>query len=156
LRTLNGIFGVPLLHVKLCCEIAGGVAMPPSSPRETREDDENAIPLMVHSKNIASDVRSHHRVATTHHNETAGDTPSRPQNNSSPAPGLLRKWWTEFVCCVLVMGALLAIVATVYPYSGSPLPQWPYGLSINTLIAIYVTTLKAAMLFVVAQGRASP
>jgi hypothetical protein len=34
------------------------------------------------------------------------------------------------------------------------LPQWPYSLSINSLISIYVVILKAAMLLVLAQGKA--
>jgi len=53
---------------------------------------------------------------------------------------------------VLVLATLLAITATLYPFSGKPLPQWPYGLSINTLLSIYVLMMRAAMLFLVAQG----
>lgn len=32
-------------------------------------------------------------------------------------------------------------------------PEWPYGLSISTLLAIYATTLKTALLFSVGQGK---
>lgn len=51
-----------------------------------------------------------------------------------------------------MVASLLAIVATVYPYNGHPMPQWPYCLSINTLIAIYTTILKATMLTITAEG----
>lgn len=46
----------------------------------------------------------------------------------------------------------MAIVVTLYPYNSHPMPQWPYHLSINTLIAIYTTVLKATMLMVTAEG----
>jgi hypothetical protein len=72
----------------------------------------------------------------------------------SSFPGLLRVWWLEILSCFLVIGASLAIVATVYPYRDRPLPQWPYNLSINSLISVYVVILKAAMLLILAQGKA--
>jgi len=65
---------------------------------------------------------------------------------------ILHNWWAEAVYCILVVASLLAIVATVYPYDGHPMPQWPYRLSINTLIAIFTTILKATMLIITAEG----
>ena len=53
-----------------------------------------------------------------------------------PNSTILHNWWVEAVYCVVVVASLLAIVATVYPYNGHPMPQWPYRLSINTLIEI--------------------
>jgi hypothetical protein len=61
-------------------------------------------------------------------------------------------WWLEMICSAIFCGALVAIVATIYSYEGRPLPEWPYHLTINTLIAIYVVILKAALLLVTAQG----
>jgi hypothetical protein len=43
---------------------------------------------------------------------------------------------------------------TVYPYRDRPLPQWPYSLSINSLISVYAVILKAAILLILAQGKA--
>lgn len=56
------------------------------------------------------------------------------------------------MCCVLAIAALLAIVAVLYPYQNRPLPQWPYGISTNTIIAIFAAIAKSAMLLVVAEG----
>ena len=61
-------------------------------------------------------------------------------------------WWRELLCCVLFVGALLALVATLRPYQGQPIPKWPYHLSINTLVSLYIVILKAAMVFVAAEG----
>ena len=76
----------------------------------------------------------------------------RSSTGEARGMGLLQEWWLEIICGLLAVGALFAILATVYPYNGRPLPQWPYGLSINSLIAIYVVILKATMLLVVTQG----
>lgn len=62
-------------------------------------------------------------------------------------------WKWETASCFLAVGSLIAIMATVYPYDGHPLPQWPYGLSINSLISIYTTIMKAAMYSILAQGK---
>ena len=45
-----------------------------------------------------------------------------------------------------------AIMVTVYPYQDRSLPQWPYNLSINSLVSIYGVVLKAAILLVLAEG----
>ncbi len=65
---------------------------------------------------------------------------------------VLQFWWLELSCCVVFIGALAALIVTIYPYEGRPLPQWPYRLSINSLISVYIVILKAAMLLVAAEG----
>ena len=64
----------------------------------------------------------------------------------------IRTWWSELLSCLLFIGALIAIVVTVLPYTDEPLPQWRYGLSINTLVAIYAVILKSTVLYVTAEG----
>ena len=77
---------------------------------------------------------------------------ARHQIQTAPQHMFIRIWWSELLSCVLFIGALVAIVLTVLPYTDEPLPQWRYGLSINTLVAIYAVILKAAVMFVVAEG----
>jgi Protein of unknown function (DUF3176) len=76
----------------------------------------------------------------------------RRQNQRGGRFEFLRIWWLELLCCVLFIGALVAVVVTIYPYEGRPLPQWPYHLSINSLISVYIVIPKAAMLLVAAEG----
>ena len=42
--------------------------------------------------------------------------------------------------------------ADTLPSSKKPLPQWPYCLSVNTLLSIYIVVMKAALMYVLAQG----
>ncbi|KAL6716055.1 hypothetical protein ACLMJK_007017 [Lecanora helva] len=84
-----------------------------------------------------------------------------PTSTTSPAAGVsverrpthyLRNWWLEIGACFTFTLALSAIVLTLRPHQGKPLPQWPFSISINSLISIYVVVLKAAILFVAAEG----
>jgi len=65
---------------------------------------------------------------------------------------ILKYWWLEIGACFLFLIILVAIVATLYPHQGKPLPQWPYHLSVNTVISIYVVILKSTILLVAAEG----
>jgi len=47
---------------------------------------------------------------------------------------------------------LIAIIITLRPHQDKPLPQWPYNISVNSLISIYVVILKGAVLLVTAEG----
>lgn len=61
-------------------------------------------------------------------------------------------WWLETGCCLLVVGGLVGIIATIKSLDGKPLPQWPYRLSINTFIAAFSVLMKASSGLVLAQG----
>ena len=77
---------------------------------------------------------------------------ARSSTRNARSIGVIQEWWLEMLCSLLALAALFAILTTVFPYDGHPLPDWPYGLSINSLISIYIVILKAAMLLVVTQG----
>ena len=61
-------------------------------------------------------------------------------------------WWWETSCCIIALGAFLAIVATIRSYESKELPQWRFGLNVNAVIAIWTAVLKAAAGLVVAEG----
>ncbi|KAK3996636.1 hypothetical protein QBC44DRAFT_317245 [Cladorrhinum sp. PSN332] len=87
---------------------------------------------------------------TVHTSSLLGDKPQITIIETA-APNLLQVWWLEGLACLLVVSMLAAVVATIRPYEGKPLPQLPYNLSINTLVAIYFVTLKSALAFVLSQ-----
>lgn len=63
-----------------------------------------------------------------------------------------KNWWMEIGACVLGLVTLVAVIGTLQPHQGKPLPQWPYHISVNALISIYVLVLKAAILLVTTEG----
>ncbi|EXJ55040.1 uncharacterized protein A1O5_12779, partial [Cladophialophora psammophila CBS 110553] len=58
----------------------------------------------------------------------------------------------EILSCLVSVSMLLIIIAILYPRRGLPLPHWPYGISINAIIAVLVVVLKIAILLVTAKG----
>ncbi|KAF2678047.1 hypothetical protein K458DRAFT_248758, partial [Lentithecium fluviatile CBS 122367] len=60
--------------------------------------------------------------------------------------------WSGLLCCGLVVATLIGIIVTIRSYDSKPLPQWPYGKSINTFIAAYVVLMKTAAGLVLAEG----
>lgn len=57
-------------------------------------------------------------------------------------------WVWEIGACYLVLTTPIIIFATLYPYSGRPLPQWPFKASINSLLSVYALIFKAAIGFI--------
>lgn len=74
-----------------------------------------------------------------------GDIKHRPAER----PTALQSWKWEFGGAILLLVSVAAIPATLYPYDGKPLPQWPYSISINALLSIYSMVLKACLGFLV-------
>ena len=64
----------------------------------------------------------------------------------------LRLWWMEISACFIAFISVAAMVATLIPHQHKPLPEWPYQLSVNTLISVYMTILKGTVVTVVAEG----
>ncbi|KAK7224177.1 hypothetical protein V2G26_012180 [Clonostachys chloroleuca] len=90
-----------------------------------------------------------------HPHENVSEEFHQPAEKPRPAAankGIFAIWWPEFVACFLVVGSFCALIGTVYPFQGQPLPRWPYGLSINTLISIYVIIFDMALMLIISSA----
>lgn len=74
------------------------------------------------------------------------------QSRSRSKTNLFKSWWLEMIASLFFLIVVGAVVATLYPHQGKPLPQWRYHISVNALISIYAVVLKTAIMFVVAEG----
>lgn len=61
-------------------------------------------------------------------------------------------WMLEVVSCVLAVASLVAIVAVLYVYDGKPMPDWPYGITLNALVSVLSTVMKAALAFPITEA----
>lgn len=59
-----------------------------------------------------------------------------------------RSWGWEISNSILVFISPVVILATLYPHSGHPLPQWSSSISINSLLSIYTLVMKASLSFI--------
>lgn len=112
-----------------------------------RGDHEKALPSTTYSRRCLS-VRS---VSKGVEDNTRRTNPSNPQSGRQRFP-MLREWWLEGMACLITLFALAAVVLTLYPHQKKPLPQWPYRLSVNILLSIYIVVMKAALMYILAQG----
>lgn len=79
------------------------------------------------------------------------DALSNPQPSIVKRMSLLNIWWLEMIACLLVLAMIGALVGTIYPYQGQPLPHWPYTLSINSIVAFYAEVMRVAMILVLGE-----
>ncbi|KAI4869416.1 hypothetical protein F4820DRAFT_455779 [Hypoxylon rubiginosum] len=84
-------------------------------------------------------------------NPSDKDVPLDPNSSATKRINLARVWWLEIASGLLVVAMVAALVGTVYPYQNQPLPQWPYTLSINTIVAFYSEVMRAAMILVLGE-----
>lgn len=59
------------------------------------------------------------------------------------------RWIFEISCCVFATINLLAIITALAVRQERSVPHWPYAITVNSLISIFTSLMKAAMMLVV-------
>lgn len=59
-------------------------------------------------------------------------------------------WKLELAASFIILAVPLAIVGTLYPCAGQPMPQWPVLISLNALLSIYSVAFRACLTFILA------
>lgn len=63
----------------------------------------------------------------------------------------LNDWWLwELLSVILSVSCLIALVIILRVYEGRSLPDWPLGITLNTLVAVLSTIMEASMMVPVA------
>jgi len=105
-------------------------------------------------------------MSTYHQYKTVEQSPKAAQSSTSSEDSesarihkpvrvqqsLLRNWWQEIGAILLSAISFLAIIVTLSPHDKQPLPQWPYSISVNALVSVFVVVFKASVLFVTAEA----
>jgi len=65
---------------------------------------------------------------------------------------LMDWWWLELASAALSVGCLAAIIGVLAAINGKPESEWGFVVSPNTVISIFATVAKTALLYPVAQG----
>ncbi|OJJ67567.1 hypothetical protein ASPBRDRAFT_47625 [Aspergillus brasiliensis CBS 101740] len=79
---------------------------------------------------------------------TSGPLLLQPRSSKFSLSG----WTWEIVSCVVAVAALVAIIIVLYNYDNRPMPDWPYGITLNAVVSVLVTLMKAAMIFPITEG----
>lgn len=73
---------------------------------------------------------------------------TRPPFMRSLVNSLSRFWYNwkwEAILSFLVLATPFIILATLFPHVGTPLPNWPFHITINAVLAIYAVAFKTCL-----------
>jgi len=62
------------------------------------------------------------------------------------------RWLLETLSCLVALIFLAASIMILSMYNNRPLPHWPYSITVNSLVSLFVTILKAALLLPITEG----
>ncbi|ERF73964.1 hypothetical protein EPUS_05387 [Endocarpon pusillum Z07020] len=103
-----------------------------------------------------SDLEGHDDQTSAHGRaDRTGATSERAEKTGKACDSIKPRssnfaWTTELVSYSIALAALLVIVVIVRARNEQPIPNWP--ISINFLVSVFTSILKAAMLMPVAEG----
>jgi len=67
---------------------------------------------------------------------------------------VIAAWSSEALLLVAAIASLAGIIAILWIYNGEESPAWQYSINLNSLVAVLSTTLRAALMITVAEGKA--
>ncbi|KAG8528558.1 uncharacterized protein KY384_006730 [Bacidia gigantensis] len=132
------------LHIETEQQATTNISVNSSSSLSRETSAEVAQSTM--SLGEGSENGTHNRPTESLHPEGRRLSHVNPFNQS------LRTWWLELAACVIAILAISGVVATLRPHQGKPLPQWPYHLTVNTLLSIYMTVLRGVVVTIATEG----
>lgn len=111
-------------------------------------------------------TQPHHRSLAPHHLDRQDPTPHPPptpsistvsanSRGSQKSPSRLSRWirdWVtdwwgaEIACWIIASISLIAIVIVLESHKSKPLPEWPFQITINSLISVFATIGQMAMM----------
>ncbi|KAF5513484.1 hypothetical protein CGCF413_v001745 [Colletotrichum fructicola] len=86
--------------------------------------------------------------SSSHEPKGAGAEPRRSTRSLS----ILKDWWQEILWCIISLIAFAALVLVLKEFNQKPLPRWPSGITLNTIIAALSTIARTAFLIPVSEG----
>jgi hypothetical protein len=67
-------------------------------------------------------------------------------------PVWLKLWIWELLAMLVALGILIGIGLLLGKHDGKPMPQWEFGLNINSVAAVLATVFRALILVFIKEG----
>jgi Protein of unknown function (DUF3176) len=131
----------------------------PAGESSPSHREAEAQKLLVHDSDAAASPpyqpakkpdESIRQTAGSDGSESKGE-PLEPSKGSSFLSLVYSRWLIELLASLVALLALAAIIITLVTHDGRPLPEWPFGISINALVSIFAVILKGTMMVPVAE-----
>ncbi|PQE12952.1 Carboxylic ester hydrolase protein [Rutstroemia sp. NJR-2017a BBW] len=147
--------------------------VPPSTTSQPLEDDDSESIETQRYDSTNGLNESRNSDLETRSNGGANDMIEDGASDQAPRPGsgkaateskllqqyaksrlctTFRIWSTELLSLLVAALSLVALVLILSLHQGQPRPQWPYKITVNALISVFIALFKAALLFAVAEG----
>ena len=113
------------------------------SPESARE------PLGISSSTRDTSSKSGHQLVQVHDpstEQTSGRYSLRDPRGLRTEQIIVDRWLIELSACGGSLLALFAILIFLHSYDGRAQPDWPYHITINSVISWFTTLMKALML----------
>ncbi|KAK1579926.1 uncharacterized protein LY79DRAFT_562858 [Colletotrichum navitas] len=88
-------------------------------------------------------------LKTSSYKETKRRTPRRLSRRGWY---LLQGWWQEIVWCIISIICIVVLVMVLKSYDNEPLPNWPLGLTLNTVVAFIATFCRTSFVLPVVES----
>jgi hypothetical protein len=154
------------------------IAAPPSRIRRkpvrtTYRDTNQSEPGIVDDEGFVSSIRSDSRTliiseadiqnhqpkinyqTSDYLNSRLGEDKHNPSSSSdrNTIVRLIQDWWLkELLGLALSVIAFAAIVIILRAFEGNALPNWPFNISLNTFLALFITIATASLMIAVSEG----
>jgi len=129
---------------------------PPSSTLQNYEEirDFDFSPTSPRSTVKSPSIKKHvtHWSSSTNSTAVTSSEVCSTKSDSKAGASRARSWAFEIMAVAIGLGAVAAIVGVVAKYNGHALPDWPYSITLNALIALLATFANAAMSVCLSSG----
>ncbi|KAK1515631.1 uncharacterized protein CCOS01_12829 [Colletotrichum costaricense] len=118
-------------------------ARPSDEPRSTE------IGRDLPSKStFASGETEYELVKTSSAEKTRNNTRRSPRRRWQ----ILKGWWPEIIWCLISVVCIIVLISVLRSYDNQPLPNWPLGLTLNTVVAFISTFCRTSFVLPVVES----
>jgi hypothetical protein len=78
--------------------------------------------------------------------------PGKKTQTSQASRSLVKNWFWEISSCLTSLVTIVGIIILLSHYNGLPMSDWPYGVTLNAVLSILSTLMKATMVFAVSES----
>ena len=135
--------------------MAGDAEAQPFIKRKPLSGDQTTGPQPDHNSHSsappeAASTRSGSGSGSEKPKQTAVVADAQPKGAKTQS--IAKAWVWEAASYLLALAALVAIIVTLKTQDRKPLPKWPRLITINSLVSVFTSILKASMIMPIAEG----
>jgi hypothetical protein len=115
--------------------------------------DHKALEFQKHNfSSTLSDLGHNARLSESMQDELKHDRAPKQRLHRTLYLRWINGWTAEVLSCALSAAALFCLIATLRYFEGRIITEMPLKISINTLVAVLATTIKASLLLAITEG----